>query len=160
VKRIRVLFFLINFILIISSLSCNNESGKAANIVNLPLPYHEINTKAIENSTGCSFRILKTESHGYIPLHKFYWICLKDEVNNQKLEKLADVIIRSAILKKPKTYHSFTIHFFLESELKECVEKSKSYAKANFLPEGSWIKVGQIPIENYNDYELILAYSE
>ena len=159
-KKIRVYFLLINIILIISSLSCKNESQKASNIVNLPLPEYEINTKAIENSTGCSFRILKTESHGYVPLHKFYWICLKDEVNNQKLEELADVIIRSAILKKPKTYHSFTIHFFLESELKKCAEKSKSYAKANFLPEGSWIKVGQIPIENYNDYELILAYSE
>jgi len=159
-KRIRVLFFLINFILIISSLSCNNESGKAANIANLPLLKNEINTKAIENSTGCSFRILKTESHGYIPLHKFYWICLKEEVNNQKLEELANAIIRSEILKKPKTYHSFTIHFFQESELKECVEKSKCYARANFLPEGSWVKVGRTPIEDYNDYELILAYSE
>ena len=159
-KKIRVLFFLINFILIISSLSCKNDSEKAANYVNLPLPEYEINTKAIENSTDCSFRILKTESHGYIPLHKFYWICLKKELDNQKLEELANAIIRDTILKKPKTYHSFTIHFFLESELKKCVEKSKCYAKANFLPEGSWIKVGRTPTEDYNDYELILAYSE
>ena len=159
-KKIRVFFFLFNFILIISSFSCKSESGKAANIVNLPLPEYEININAIENSTGCFFKVLKSETLGYIPLHKFYWICLREELDNQKVEELANAIIRDTILKKPKTYHSFTLHFFLESDLKKRVEKSKRFAKANFLPEGSWIKVGRIPIENYEDYELILSYSE
>ena len=156
-----ICFFLAKFgSLIISSVSSKNELGKTANIVYLPLPEYEINIKAIENSTGCSFRILKTESLGYIPHHKFYWICLKKELPNKKLEELADAIIRDTILKKPKTYHSFTLHFFLENKLKKRVEKSKRFAKANFLPEGNWIKVGRTPIENYEDYELILSYSE
>ncbi len=149
-KKIGITFLLLNCILIIFLSSCKKETK----ITNQSLSVNTIDIHTIENLTGCQFNILKSESLGYIPLHKFYWISLKDEVNNQKLNELAEAIIKETIYKKPNTFYSFTIHFFLESELKESVEKSKSFARANFLPEGSWVKVGQTPIEDYNDYEL------
>lgn len=155
-KKAGITFLLLNFILIIFLSFCKKETK----VTNQSLSVNTIDIHTIENLTGCQFNILKSESLGYIPLHKFYWICLKDEVNNQKLNELAEAIIISTIQKKPKTYHSFTIHFFLESELKERVENSKSFAKANYLPQGSWIKVGRGPIEDYNDYELTCTILE
>jgi len=89
-----------------------------------------------------------------MPLHKFYWVCLPKKVSTQKVQELADSIIKETIAKKPKAYHSFTVHFFWEDELGECVEKSRSFARANSLPEGDWTKVGRVPIDDYKDYEL------
>ncbi len=104
--------------------------------------------------TGVQFKILKTKAIGDMPLHKFYWVSLKKKVSSQKVKDLADSIIKEIIAGKPKTYHSFTIHFFWEDELGERVEKSKSFARANFLPEGDWAKVGRVPIDDYKDYKL------
>jgi len=101
-----------------------------------PLAGAEIDIQKIENLTDVQFKILKTETIGYMPLNKFYWICLPKKVNSQKVKELADSIIKEIIAEKPKTYHSFTVHFFWENELGECVEKSKSFARAYFLPEG------------------------
>ena len=159
-KKIRAAFLFINFALIIFCSSCGKGVEKEANITNTPVAVDEIDILEIANLTGCQFKIIKSETIGYIPLHKFLWICLEDEVTIQKLHELAEAIIKETIYKKPKTFHSFTIHFFLESDLKENLEKSKSFARANFLPEGKWVKVGRIPIEDYNDYKLILTYSE
>jgi len=155
-KKVGASFLLINFILIIFSSSCNKETK----ITNQPLSVETVDIHAIENLTGCQFNILKSQTLGYIPLHKFYWVSLKDEANNQKLNELAEAIIKETIYQNPKTFHSFTIHFFLENELKESVEKSNIFARANFLPEGSWVKVGRVPIKEYEDYKLTLTYSE
>jgi len=48
----------------------------------------------------------------------------------------------------------------LDKVIKKSIENSKCFARANFLPEASWIKVGRTPIDDYNDYKLILTYSE
>ena len=63
-------------------------------------------------------------------------------------------------VRKPKSYHSLTIHFFLEDELTESLESSKSLACVNFLPEGDWLKVGRVPINDYKSYNLVCTFLE
>ncbi len=156
-KKVGTIFVLISFTFIIFSLSCKKEPSEKPILETAPLAGVEIDMQKIENLTGIQFKILKTETIGYEPLHKFYWVCLPKKVSNQKVKELADSIIREIIAKKPKTYHSFTIHFFWEEELAERVERSKSFARANFLPEGSWLKVGKAPIDDYKVYKLTLT---
>ena len=159
-KKVGTIFVLISFTFIIFSLSCKKEPSEKPILETAPLAKVEIDIQKIENLTGVQFKILKTETVGYVPLHKFYWVCLPKKVNSQKVKELSDAITKEIIAKKPKTYHSFTIHFFWEDELAECVEKSKSFARANFLPEGSWLKVGRAPLDDYKDYKLTLTSLE
>ena len=159
-KKVGTIFVLISFTFIIFSLSCKKEPSEKPILEMAPLAEVEIDIQKIENLTGVQFKILKTETVGYMPLHRFYWVCLPKKVNSQKVKELSDAITKELIAKKPKTYHSFTIHFFWEDELAECVEKSKSFARANFLPEGSWLKVGRAPLDDYKDYKLTLTSLE
>ena len=159
-KKVGTILSLIIYIFIIFGLSCKKESSEKTMLQTTPLIRAEIDIEKIENLTGVQFKILKTEALGYMPLYKFYWICLEEKVNNQKVKELADAIIKATIAKKPKTYHSFTIHFFWENELADCVEKSKSFTRANFLPEGSWLKVGRASIDDYKDYRLTFTSLE
>ncbi|MFX0132370.1 MAG: hypothetical protein ACFFDN_01865, partial [Candidatus Hodarchaeota archaeon] len=141
-------------IFIILSLSCKKEPEKAVEFQKETWVEPEIDIQKINTLTGIEFKIIKTETIGYIPLHKFYWVCLKKKENIQKIKELADALIKETIDLKPKTYHSFTIHFFCEPELAKTPEKSKSLARANFLPEGKWSRVGMVPIEEYKNYKL------
>ena len=153
-KKVGVILSIISFAFIIVSLSCKNESSEKSILETAQFTGIEIDTQKIESLTGVQFKIIKTETLGYEPLHRFYWVCLPKKVSSQKVKELADSIIKEIIAKKPKTYHSFTVHFFWEDELGECVEKSKSFARAYFLPEGDWTKVGRILNDDYKDYEL------
>lgn len=157
IKISLLIYFLI---LTIFSSSCKKESPKEPTIETAALVGAEIDAKKIESLTGIPFKILKTETIGYRPLHKFYWICIREKVNNQKVKKLANTVIKETINKKPKTFHSFTIHFFWEDELTETIEKSKSFARATFLPEGGWLKVGRVPLDDYKNYTLICSFLE
>jgi len=117
----------------------------------------EIDPEKIAAVVGVRFRVLKTEALGQMTRNKFYWICLGDKVAGPKLEELAMAIVRETITARPQLYHSFTVHFFLESELKETCEASTSFARATYLPDGSFIKVGRASIEDYKDYRLTLT---
>ncbi len=155
-KKVGIIIFLIIFTAIIFSSSCKKEPLQKTMLQTAQLPGTEIDIHKIENMTDVQFKILKTETIGYMPLNKFYWICLPKKVSSQKIKELADSIIKETIAKKPKTYHSFTIHFFCEDELAESVERSKSFARANYLPEGSWLKVGRVSVDDYKDYKLTI----
>ncbi len=159
-KKVGIILYFISFTFIIFSLSCKKEPSEKPTLEIAPLVGAEFDIQKIENLTGVQLKVLKTETVGYMPLHKFYWICLPKKVNSQKVKELSDAITKEIIAKKPKTYHSFTIHFFWEDELAESVERSKSFARANFLPEGSWLKVGRAPIDDYKDYKLTLMSLE
>jgi len=159
-KKVGAILFLISFTFIIFSLSCKKEPSEKSMLQTAQLVGIEIDIQKIENLTDVQFKILKTETIGHIPLHKFYWVCLKKKVNSQRVEELADSIIKEIIIKKPKTYHSFTIHFFLEDELGASVERSRCFARANFLPQGGWVKVGRVPIDDYKDYALTYTFLE
>ncbi len=159
-KKVGSTLFLISFTAIIFSLSCKKAPSEKTMLATAQLPETEINIHKIENLTSVQFKVLKTETIGYVPLHRFYWVCLPKKVSDQKVRELADSIIKEIIAKKPKTYHSFTVHFFCEDELAESVEKSKAFAHANFLPEGDWTKVGRTPLDDYKDYELTCTFLE
>jgi len=157
-KKKGTILFLISLILIILSFSCKKEPEKSVESARETWVEPEIDIQKINTLTGVEFKILKTETIGYIPLHKFYWICLKEKENIQKIKELADALIKETIAQKTRTYHSFTIHFFCEAELTKTPEKSKSLARANFLPEGKWSKVGMVPIEEYKNYKLTCEF--
>lgn len=159
-KKVVIILYFISFTFIIFSLSCKKEPSEKPILEMAPLAEVEIDIQKIENLTGVQFKILKTETIGYEPLHRFYWICLPKKVNSQKVNELSDAIIKEIIARKPKTYHSVTIHFFLEDELAECVESSKSFARANFLPEGEWVKVGRSSIDGYKSYRIVCTFLE
>jgi len=152
-----IITFLI-FILICFGLSCKKESSEDPTAETTPAVGTEVDVQKIEDLTGVQFKICKTKAVGYMPLHKFYWVCLQEKVSHQKVEGLAHEIIKETIAKKPKTYHSFTIHFFFDDELAETTEKSECCARATFLPEGSWLKVGRIPIDDYKSYKLTCTF--
>lgn len=156
-KSLQSLFLIIlleNFLFF--SEACKKETAKE---VAPALPQTtEVDVQKIESATGLHFSILKTDAIGYAPLHKFYWVCLYDKQEREKVEMLASQIIKETITGKPKTYHSFTIHFIYKEDLAEAVEKSKAFAHAYFLPEGSWSKVGRVPIDGYKDYKLTCTF--
>jgi hypothetical protein len=120
----------------------------------------EIDPEKITNALDINFQVLKTETVGQSTRNKFYWVCVGDKVTGPKIEKLAMAIIRETIAARPQTYHSFTVHFFRESDLKETPESSANFAYATYLPEGGWQKVGRDSIEDYKAYRLQLALSE
>ncbi|HZX10985.1 MAG TPA: hypothetical protein VFG01_08585 [Acidobacteriota bacterium] len=114
----------------------------------------EFDVQKIKDSTGMSFEIVKTKNVGYDPLNKFYWVSVEEKLAEEDLRILAQEIIDTAIQSEPQTYHSFTIHFLQEDKAGASREKPKAFAKVTFLPEGSWTKVGRVPINDYSDYEL------
>jgi len=113
-----------------------------------------IDVKAVEASTGLSFKILRTEALGYMPRHKFFWVCLPEKESREKLERLASALIAETNRAQPAHFHSFTIHFFCQKEMVRTVEASRPFARATFLPRGSWVHVGRVPIDDYKDYVL------
>lgn len=157
---IKILTLSLFFIPIIFYSSCKKESSKEATVEIPPLVGAEIDAQNIETLTGVPFKILKTETIGYKPLHKFYWISIQEKVSSQKVEELAHTIIKETIARKPKTFHSFTIHLFWEDQLADTVEKSEPFARATFLPEGGWLKVGRDPIDDYGNYKLSCNFIE
>ncbi len=109
---------------------------------------------------GVSFQVLKTETVSQSTRNKFYWVCVGDKVAGPKIEELAMAIIRETIAARPQTYHSFTVHFIRESDLKETPESSAAFARATYLPDGSWQKIGRASIEDYKEYRLQLTLLE
>jgi hypothetical protein len=156
-RKIKSCSFLL-VILILFNFSCKKESGSQARLKPALSVQTEIDAQEIANLTGVRLRILKSESIGISPRHKFFWVCLAEKAEKEKVEGLAMEIIKKTIALNPKTYHSFIIHFFCEKELTGTPEESKPYARATFLPYGTPDKVGRIPINNYQDYILTCTF--
>ena len=114
----------------------------------------EFDIQKIEASIGVPFEILKTEALGYMPRHKFFWVCLPEKERRERLERLASALITETNRAQPAYFHSFTIHFFCQKEMTRTVEASRPFARATFLPRGSWVHVGRVPIDDYKDYVL------
>jgi len=147
-------------LLLIFGLSCKRDSSPENSFEDLPLGEDEIDIEKIENITGFQLRILLAEELGFKPLNKFYWISVKEKIDKQKVEELAIAIIKETITQKPETYHTFTIHFYREDHLSSSIEKSRSFAHVTFLPKGGWLEAGQVPIDNYESYELTCTILE
>ena len=156
VSTVLLLFFI--FTLSVFTLSCKKDSEEQISPGIPPLAVSEIDVQQIENSTGLQFSILKTQTVGYMPCHRFYWISLDKQAGPQQIENLAQAIVNEAITNTPKTYHSFMIHFFLKGELGETVENSKSFAQATYLPDGDRQNIRRIPVENYDNYIITCTF--
>jgi hypothetical protein len=132
---------------------------------NKPLPQQvqtasaEVDIQKITAQTGIRFRIIKTDTRGYMPLYKFFWVCVPDQTPNEKVEALVREIIKATVAKFSNTYHSFTFHLFYESKLTGKPEDCQPFARATFLPEGDWIKAGRSPIDDYKTYQLALEFT-
>ena len=114
----------------------------------------EINEAKVSELTGVPLKILKTESIGYSIINRFYWVRVEGRPAKDKLLEIAKAAIDQVIAEKPAAYHSFTLHFVSSLDMKSGEETKVSYAKATFLPEGDWQKVGRMPIDGYGTYLL------
>jgi hypothetical protein len=85
---------------------------------------------------------------------------VEEKIPQEDVETLADAIIKHVIDEKPSTYHSFTIHFFCRKNIQSSLEDSQRLAYASFLPDGTWLNVGRVPIDGYDRYRLVCTYLE
>ena len=120
----------------------------------------EIDVQKITEISGIPFLLVKAQTEGYMPKHRFYWVCVEEKVPREDIEKLADAIIKNMIDEKSSAYHSFTIHFFCRKDIRRTLEDSQRFAYASFLPDGAWLKVGRVPIDGYETYKLVCTYLE
>lgn len=142
------------FFMMVFTFACKQESSEGTfKVIDEALTLG-IDVQKIENSTGISFNIIKTKDVGYEPLHKFYWVNVEKKLGEEEMKILAQEIIQAAVENKPNTYHSFTLHFLCKGQSEQTKEKPEAFAKVTYLPEGSWTKVGRVPINDYSDYEL------
>lgn len=151
----KVAFYGVSILIILGlSSSCKKEPASKPMEGQLSQANSDIDVQKISNQVGLAFKILKTDARGYMPKHKYYWICLQVKADRPKIEALARSIIDETIAKYPETFHSFVIHFFNEAEMQGSPENSKVFARASFLPDGDWLKVGRVPIDGYKSYQL------
>jgi len=117
----------------------------------------EINEAAVSEATGVKIRVLKAESIGVSPVNRFYWIQVEGRPLKDKLLEISRLALDQIIASHPRLYHSFTFHFASADESTGAVKLRECYARTTFLPEGSWQKVGRVPIDGYDAY--VLAYA-
>ena len=157
--------FIILFFLVVSACvlyCCREESGTKTDEIEVmgSLAAPEIDVQKIAKISGIPFFLIKAQTEGYKPKHRFYWVCVEEKIPQEDMESLADAIIKHVIDEKLSTYHSFTLHFFCRENLRSIPEDSHRFAYANFLPDGSWLNVGRVPIDGYDRYRLVCTYLE
>ena len=146
------------FALVSVTASCKRRTEEKVtfeSVAQKPVNFHVQEAVA---ECGLPLKILDMKEFGSATRHIFYWVLLKEKPDSPKLEAVARSVIEETIAHNPETYHVFTIHFFDEAGYRGAMDKSREFAKANFLPEGSAEKTGRIPIDNYKNYKLVLKF--
>jgi len=161
-KRLRclisIVFMILVFAIVLVATSCKrgaDEKVAFESVAQKPVNFHVQEAAA---DCGLPMKILDMKEFGSATRHIFYWVLLKEKPDSPKLEGVARAVIGETIAHKPETYCAFTIHFFDEAGYRGAMDKSREFAKANFLPEGSAEKTGRIPIDNYKNYKLVLKF--
>ena len=131
-----------------------NKSGPAPESSSSALVVSEIDEAKVSTLTGVPIKVLKTDSIGFPTINRFYWIRVQGRPIKAKLEDISRAVLDEIIAAKPKVYHSFTLHFVSSEDVRPVAETKKCFAKATFLPEGGWQKVGRDPIDGYRNYKL------
>ena len=114
----------------------------------------EIDEALVSAGSGVKVKVLKTETIGFSPVNRFYWIRVEGRPMKEKLLEISKSALDQIIAAKPKLYHSLTFHFISSEDIRPGAETKNSYARATFLPEGNWPKVGRVPIDGYKSYKL------
>ena len=89
----RVMFCCITILLILGISSCKKEPAPKPTAEQISQSGSDIDVQKISIQVGLTFKILKTDARGYLPMHKYYWICLKEKPDRPKIEALARSII-------------------------------------------------------------------
>jgi hypothetical protein len=131
-----------------------NKSGPAPEPSASAVIVSEIDEAKVSSLTGVLTKVLKTDSIGVLPINRFYWIRVQGRPDKAKLLEISKACLDEVIAAKPKVYHSFTLHFISSEDVRPGAEPNKCFAKATFLPEGDWQKVGRFPIDGYGNYKL------
>jgi len=131
-----------------------NKSGPAPESSTSALVVSEIDEAKVSTLTGVPIKVLKTDSIGFPTINRFYWIRVQGRPLKAKLEDISKAALDEVIAAKPRVYHSFTLHFVSSEDVRPGAEMKKCFAKATFLPEGDWQKVGRDPIDGYGNYKL------
>jgi len=124
------------------------ESTTAAAVIS------EIDEASVSAGSGVKVKVLKTETIGVSPVNRFYWIRVEGRPMKEKLLEISKTALDQIIAVKPKLYHSLTFHFISSEDIQPGAETKNSYARATFLPEGDWSKIGRVPIDGYESYKL------
>ncbi len=120
----------------------------------------EIDEASVSTMSGVKVKVLKADSIGISPINRFYWVRVDGRPGKEKLLEISKIALDQIIAAKPKLYHSFTFHFISSEDIRPGSETRMCYAKATFLPEGDWQKVGRIPIDDYGAYKLDCTIGE
>ena len=120
----------------------------------------EIDEAKVSTLIGVPIKVLKTDSIGATPINRFYWIRVQGRPIKAKLLEISKAILDEVIALKPNVYHSFTLHFISSDDFRPGAASQKCFAKATFLPEGEWQKVGRDPIDGYANYKLDCVIGE
>ena len=153
--------FLLGVLLVIGLVvAACNKSGPAPEPSESAVIVSEIDEAKVSSLTGVPIKVLKTETIGYSPINRFYWMRVQGRPDKAKLMEISKACLDEVIAVKPKIYHSFTLHFISSVDYKPGVASQKCFAKATFLPEGDWQKVGRVPIDGYGSYKLDCVVSE
>jgi hypothetical protein len=114
----------------------------------------EIDEAKVSTLAGVPIKVLKTESIGFSPINRFYWIRVQARPIKAKLLEISKAILDEVIAVKPKLYNSFTLHFISSDDYRPGAAVLNCFAKATFLPGGDWQKVGRDPLDGYGNYKL------
>jgi hypothetical protein len=119
-----------------------------------------IDEALVSTASGVKIKVMKIETIGISPINRFYWIAVDGRPGREKLLEISKIALDQIIAAKPKLYHSFTFHFVSSEDIRPGAETQKCYAKATFLPDGDWQKVGRVPIDGYSAYKLDCTIGE
>jgi len=141
------------------SSACNRSGGGSAPPATSAM-ISEIDEASVSTASGVNVKVLKTETVGISPINRFYWVRVDGRPMKEKILEISKIALDQIIAAKPKLYHSITFHFISSEDIRPGAETQKCYAKATFLPEGNWQKVGRVPIDGYGAYKLDCTIEE
>lgn len=130
---LKILVVCLSTIGLFHAYACKKENAPPSSGPTAPAIYSKIDTQAIAAKAGANFNVIKADSQGTDIRYKLLWVCFANGTTHDKL--------------------------FHENELTGTPEDSQPFARASFLPEGSRLKVGRIPIDGYAAYRLIIEYT-
>ena len=140
--------------------SACKKNGSAPDSSTSAAVVFEIDEAKVSTLAGLPIKVLEAESIGFSPIHRFYWIRVQGRPVKAKLLEISKAILDDVITAKPNVYHSFTVHFVSSDDVRPGAARQRCFAKATFLPEGDWQKVGRDPINGYGNYKLDCVIGE
>lgn len=156
----RKAFFAFCFVAVVVILAATcKKSETASSPAGLASVASEIDEARVSGLVGVSIKIVKAQSIGHSPINRFYWISVPGKPEIPKLLEISKACLDEVIAAKPGVFHSFTFHFMSPEDIRPGAASQDCFAKATFLPDGDWQKVGRVPIDGYKGYKLACSFN-